>query len=293
LAPPALIERHLAAVGAHVTGWLTALLDARAPQGPPRLWEAVRYALLGSAKRLRPALVLASCEARGGDTADGSLATRFAVALELVHTYSLVHDDLPCMDDDDLRRGRPTVHRAYDEATAVLVGDALQALASSHLLASADPRAPALARLLGDDALRMVEGQARDLAGEHAALDEAEVMALMRDKTGALVAAAVAGGAACAGADAAEAYPVGLKLGLAFQIADDLLDVTGDVAAMGKRTGKDRAAGKATLPALLGPEAARRRAEGLLGEALAALEPLGERAETLRALARFVLSRGR
>ena len=287
------IEDHLRAVGARVEGWLEALLAARAPQGPRELWEAVRYALLGGGKRLRPALVLASCEAQGGDTSDGSLAARFAVALELVHTYSLVHDDLPCMDDDDLRRGRPTVHRVHGEATAVLVGDGLQALAFSHLLAAADPRAPALARLLADDALRMVEGQARDLAGEHASLSEDEVTALMRDKTGALVAAAVAGGAACAGADAALAWPVGLKLGLAFQIADDLLDVGGDAAALGKRTGKDQAAGKATLPALLGPEAARRRAGELLGEALAALEPLGERAGTLRALARYVLSRGR
>jgi len=293
LSAPASIESHLSALAARVEGWLEALLAARAPGGPPQLWEAVRYALLGGGKRLRPALVLASCEARGGDTSDGSLATRFAVALELIHTYSLVHDDLPCMDDDDLRRGRPTVHRVHGEAAAVLVGDGLQALAFSHLLAARDPRAPALARILADDALRMVEGQARDLAGEHAVLSEAEVMALMRDKTGALVAAAVAGGAACAGADAAQVYPVGLKLGLAFQIADDLLDVAGDAAALGKRTGKDQAAGKATLPALLGPEGARRRAEALLGEALRALEPLGDRAETLRTLARFVLSRGR
>jgi geranylgeranyl pyrophosphate synthase len=287
------IERHLGAVAARVEAWLAALLDARAPHGPPELWAAVRYAVLGGGKRLRPALVLASCEAKGGDASDGSLAARFAVALELVHTYSLVHDDLPCMDDDDLRRGRPTVHRVHGEATAVLVGDALQALAFAHLLEAADPRVAPLARLLAGDALRMVEGQTRDLAAEHVALSEAEVMALMRDKTGALVAAAVAGGALCAGADPAEAYPVGLKLGLAFQIADDLLDRTGDPAALGKQARKDEAAGKATLPALVGTEEARRRAEALLAEALEALAPLGARAEALRALARFVLSRGK
>lgn len=287
------VDEYLSAVARRVEDRLEALLAARAPLGPPELWNAMRYALLGGGKRLRPALVLASAEARGGDVSDGSLATRFSLALELVHTYSLVHDDLPSMDDDNLRRGRPTVHKVHGEATAILVGDGLQGLAYSHLLATDDPRAATLARLLADDALRMVEGQARDLAGEHASLSEAEVIALMRDKTGALVAAAVAGGALCAGADPAEAYPVGLKLGLAFQIADDLLDVIGDTAALGKRAGKDAAAGKSTLPAILGAPEARRRAEALVSEALDTLEPLGQRAEPLRALARFVLSRGR
>ena len=293
LSDPFPVDDYMRAVAARVHGWLESLLVARSPLGPSELWDAVLYALLGGGKRLRPALVLASAEARGGDVSDGSLATRFALALELLHTYSLVHDDLPSMDDDDLRRGRPTVHKVYGEATAILVGDALQALAFSHLLSTDDPRAARLARLLAEDALRMVEGQARDLAGEHAALSEPQVMAMMRDKTGALVAAAVAGGALCAGADPGEAYPVGVKLGLVFQIADDLLDVTGDTAALGKRTGKDAAAGKSTLPAVLGAAEARCRAEALLAEALAALEPLGGPAEPLRALARFVLSRGK
>jgi farnesyl diphosphate synthase/geranylgeranyl diphosphate synthase type II len=290
---PVSVHDYLRTVAARVEGWLEAILSARAPLGPPELWDAVRYALLGGGKRLRPALVLASAEAHGGDVSDGAIATRFAVALELVHTYSLVHDDLPSMDDDDLRRGRPTVHKVHGEATAILVGDALQSLAFSHLLSSDDPRAARLARLLSDDALRMVEGQTRDLAGENASLSDAEVMALMRDKTGALVAAAVAGGALCAGADPAQSYPVGVKLGLAFQIADDLLDLTADTAALGKRAGKDAAAGKSTLPAVLGIEEARRRAEALLAEALDALEPLGRPAEPLRGLARFVLSRGK
>jgi geranylgeranyl pyrophosphate synthase len=286
-------EEHLRAVAARVEPRLAALADARAGKGPPRLVEAIRYALLAGGKRLRPALALASCEAHGGDASDGSLAMRFAVALEAIHTYSLVHDDLPAMDDDDLRRGRPTVHMAFDEATAILVGDALQALAFDHLLAAGDARAAPLARLLAANAALMVEGQARDIAGEGARLAEAEVMELMRTKTGALLAAAVAGGALAAGGSAEAAYPWGLQLGLAFQIADDLLDLTADTATLGKRAGKDAASGKATLPALVGIAEARRRAEGLLDEALAAIAPLGPRAEALRALARFVVARSR
>jgi farnesyl diphosphate synthase/geranylgeranyl diphosphate synthase type II len=285
------IEPYLRAVAARVEPRLAALADARAGKGPPRLVEAIRYALLGGGKRLRPALVLASCEAHGGDATDGSLAMRFAVALEAIHTYSLVHDDLPAMDDDDLRRGRPTVHKAYDEATAVLVGDALQSLAFEHLLGADPARAGPLARLLASNAYLMVEGQARDLAGEGARLEEPEVMELMSTKTGALLAAAVAGGALAGGAAAEAAYPWGLKLGLAFQIADDLLDLTADTGTLGKRAGKDAALGKSTLPALVGIPEARRRAEALLDEALAALAPLGPRAAALRALARFVVAR--
>jgi farnesyl diphosphate synthase/geranylgeranyl diphosphate synthase type II len=285
------VENSLAAVAARVETRLAALADLRAGKGPPRLLEAIRYALLGGGKRLRPALVLASCTAHGGDASDGSLAMRFAVALEAIHSYSLVHDDLPAMDDDDLRRGRPTVHRAFDEATAILVGDALQSLAFDHLLASDDPRAAPLGRLLARNAYLMVEGQARDMAGEGARLPEAEVMELMRTKTGALLAASVAGGAVAAGASAEAVYPWGLKLGLAFQIADDLLDLTADTGTLGKRAGKDAEAGKSTLPAIVGITEARRRAEALLDEAIAAMAPLGERADALRALARFVLSR--
>jgi farnesyl diphosphate synthase/geranylgeranyl diphosphate synthase type II len=240
---------------------------------------------------MRPALVLAACEAWGGDASDGSLAMRFAVALECVHTYSLVHDDLPCMDDDDLRRGRPTVHRAFDEATAMLVGDGLQSLAFKHLLAGGDARSAELGRLLAENAWLMVEGQARDMAGNHAGLDEAAVTELMRCKTGALLAASVAGGALCAGARADEVYPVGLDLGLAFQIADDLLDLTADAATLGKTPGKDVAQGKSTLPALLGAEPSRLRARALLERALAALAPLGKPAAALRALSVYILTR--
>ena len=288
------IEPLLRSVAERLEPRLAALADARAAAGtraPARLVEAVRYALLGGGKRLRPALVLAACEAWGGDASDGSLALRFAVAVEAIHAYSLVHDDLPAMDDDDLRRGRPTVHRAFDEATAILAGDALQSLAFGHLLATDDPRAAALARLLAESATQMVEGQARDIEGEHAPLGEGEVMELMRTKTGALLAASVAGGAACAGARIEDVLPLGLKLGLAFQIADDLLDLTADTQTLGKRAGKDAARGKATLPSIVGADEARRRAAALLDEALAGLAPLGPPAEPLRALARFVLTR--
>ncbi len=282
------IEDYLRSVSARIEPLLAALPSGL---GPPRLVEAIQYALLGGGKRLRPALVLASCEAHGGDASDGSLAMRFAVALEAIHAYSLVHDDLPAMDDDDLRRGRPTVHRAFDEATAILAGDALQSLAFAHLLAADDPRAGALGFLLARNAALMVEGQARDLEGEGARLGEAQAVEIMRAKTGALLAASVAGGALCAGAAADAAYPWGLKLGLAFQIADDLLDLTADTATLGKRAGKDAEAGKATVPSIVGIPEARRRAQALLDEALAAIAPFGARADALRALAEFVLAR--
>ena len=285
------IEPYLRSVSAHVEAGLTALVESRRGVAPDRLVDAMKYALLGGGKRLRPALVLASCQAHGGDSSDGSLAMRFALAMECVHTYSLVHDDLPAMDDDDLRRGRPTVHIAFDEATAVLVGDGLQSLAFAHLLAAPEPGAAMLARLLADNALLMVEGQQRDIEAEHRALGEAEVLELMRTKTGALLAASIAGGARCAGASAAAVYPVGLQLGLAFQAADDLLDLTADTATLGKRVGKDAAAGKATLPSLIGAEATRTRAEALLTEALASFSPLGPPAAALRALASYLIDR--
>ncbi len=291
MSDPFAIEPYLRSVSVRVEAGLSALIEGRRAVAPARLVDAMRYALMGGGKRLRPALVLAACEAHGGDASDGSLAMRYALAMECVHTYSLVHDDLPAMDDDDLRRGRPTVHVAFDEATAVLVGDGLQSLAFAHLLAAPQPGAAELARLLADNALLMVEGQQRDVEAEHRPLGEDEVLALMRTKTGALLAASIAGGARCAGASALAVYPVGLKLGLAFQIADDLLDLTADTATLGKRAGKDAAAGKATLPALLGPGPARARAEALRDEALAELSRLGPRAEALRALARYVIDR--
>ncbi len=287
------IEPYLKLIANRVDGQLRRLAEERRRSGAPRLAEAVEYALTGPGKRLRPALVLATCEALGGDAGDGGLAMRFAVAMEMIHTYSLVHDDLPCMDDDDLRRGRPTVHKAFDDATAVLVGDGLQSLAFCHLLAAPDPRAAALAALLAEGAWRMVVGQALDLAAEGRKLTEAQVRELMAAKTGALIAASVAGGAIAATGSPGGLHEVGQKLGLAFQIADDLLDLTSDAATLGKAAGKDAAAGKATLPSILGIEEARRRAEAACAEALEALAPLGPPAEPLRALARFVVTRKR
>jgi farnesyl diphosphate synthase/geranylgeranyl diphosphate synthase type II len=290
------VEDFLRRVAVRVEGQLRQLAGELKRTGPEPLCEAVEYAVLGGGKRLRPALVMAACEAVGGETGDDSLAMRFAVALELVHTYSLVHDDLPCMDDDDLRRGRPTVHKAYDEATAVLVGDGLQSLAFRHLLApghAADGRAATLAGLLAENAWRMVEGQALDMRAQGRALSEPEVLALMAAKTGALITAAVVGGAIAATGAAQGLEPVGRKLGLAFQIADDLLDLTGDAAKLGKRVRKDEAAGKATLPEIVGVAEARRRADAACDEAIALLAPLGAVAESLRALARFVVTRER
>lgn len=284
-------ERYLEAVAARVEARLREAVDRCAREAPPRLAEAVGYALLGGGKRLRPALALAAAEAFGGDSSDGSLAMRFAAALEMIHTYSLVHDDLPSMDDDDLRRGRPTVHKAFDEATGVLVGDALQSMAFEHLLERPDPRSAELARLLAASATLMVGGQVRDLEAEARRLSEEELLALMRSKTGALIAAAVAGGAVAATGSSQGLHRAGLALGLAFQIADDLLDLTGSAQDLGKRVRKDAALGKATLPGLVGLEEARRRAESYRDEVLAALAPHGERAEPLRALVHYVVTR--
>jgi geranylgeranyl pyrophosphate synthase len=284
-------EAYLNAVAPRVEAQLRGALERLGRTAPRRLAEAVAYALLGGGKRLRPALAVAAAEALGGGAPEGSLVMRFAAALEMIHTYSLVHDDLPCMDDDDLRRGRPTVHKAFDEATAVLVGDALQTMAFEHLLERPDARSAELARLLAGNATLMVEGQARDLEAETRHPSEEEIAVLMRSKTGALIAAAVAGGAVAATGSDHGLYRVGLALGLAFQIADDLLDLTASVVDLGKRVRKDAAQGKATLPGLVGQEEARRRAESYRDEALAALAPHGGPAEPLRALARFMVDR--
>jgi geranylgeranyl pyrophosphate synthase len=290
---PFALDPYLAGVAGRVEAELRRAAEDGARTGPARLWAAIEYALLGGGKRLRPALVCATAEAFGAPTGEGTLPLRFGCALEMIHTYSLVHDDLPCMDDDDLRRGRPTVHKAFDDATAVLAGDALQSLAFEHLLGgpAEDGRPARLAMLLASGATRMVEGQSLDLEAETRRPDLEGVLDLQSRKTGALLAASVVGGAIAATGSDQGLRPVGLKLGLAFQIADDLLDLTATTADLGKRAGKDAAAGKATLPALLGVEEARRRADDYCEDALQAFAGLGERAEALRALARFVVSR--
>lgn len=277
-----------------------ALRDA--PGRPPRLIEAMRYAALGPGKRLRPRLVLAACRACGGDPADAAAA---ASAVEMVHAYSLVHDDLPAMDDDDLRRGRPTVHRRYDEATAILAGDALLALAFETLAGPPTPEAVAgpacreLARAAGPAML--VGGQADDLLGAAAAPPPTEealahVEAIHRRKTGAMITVSLRLGGLCAGGEPAQLSALtayGEALGLLFQVTDDLLDAVGLETTVGKRVGKDHEAGKLTYPGLLGLEASRAYAAELASQASSALDPFGDAAEPLRVLARQILMRDR
>ena len=265
---------------------------------PARLAEAMRYSLLGGGKRLRPILALMAADALGAGPEDAMPA---ACALEMVHTYSLIHDDLPSMDDDDLRRGRPTCHKAFDEATAVLAGDALLTLAFEIFARDVRPAEAAagcvLALAEGAGPARMVGGQMADLQAEgrtDATLEALE--AIHRRKTGALLRASLKMGAIVAGADRAtlEALDVyGHAVGLAFQIVDDLLDVQGDEAKLGKRVNKDHGLGKWTYPGLLGVEGSRRRARELADEAVGALAPLGGRGARLRALALDLLERDR
>ena len=291
------LQEYLARGKQRVDEALERLLPAR--PGPAKtVVDAMRHALFAGGKRLRPIIAMAACEACGGESEE-ILAP--ACALEMIHTYSLIHDDLPAMDDDDLRRGLPTVHRAYGEAEAILAGDALHSLAF-QLLAEhpsgdrhVDRRAHAalvLARGAGIDG--MVGGQMADLEAERADFDADRVSWIHRHKTGALFAASAEIGAIHAGA----APPVrgalsryGEALGLAFQIADDILDCTATAEALGKTPGKDLHTGKATFPALFGIEDSRLRADRLIEDALEALEPHGLDHEPLRALAGFAVAR--
>ncbi|WP_193143102.1 polyprenyl synthetase family protein [Meridianimarinicoccus sp. MJW13] len=262
-------------------------------QGP--VAEGMAYASRGG-KRLRGFLVLESARLHGVDPAQAEFA---AASVECLHAYSLVHDDLPCMDDDDLRRGLPTVHRKWNDGIAVLVGDALQTLAFELLTRPEMTYDPAvrvdllasLARASGIEG--MVLGQAQDIAAESAGrpLTLDEITVLQANKTGALIRWSAEAGARLAGADPAALTQYSTALGLAFQIADDILDVEGDAEAAGKRLRKDEAAGKATFVSLLGLEGARARAQGLVEDAETALASYGAQAETLREAARFVISR--
>ena len=260
---------------------------------PGNLAAAMRYAVTGG-KGLRGFLVLESARLHGIAVADAAAA---AAAIECLHAYSLVHDDLPCMDDDDLRRGQPTVHRKWDEATAVLAGDALQTLAFELCAATKAPDQARLALLVSLSqaaGLRgMVGGQAADIAAETAAvpLTLDQIIALQAGKTGALITWSAMAGARVAGADLTPLQTYGDKLGLAFQIADDVLDVTGDATAVGKATGKDAAAGKATFVSLLGLDEAKRRAATLIADACDALTVYASDADTLREAAHFVINR--
>lgn len=287
-------EPQLARVEAALSTWVGV-------NAPVLLGDAMRYAVLDGGKRLRPLLVLAASEAVGGND---EAALRAACAAELIHAYSLVHDDLPCMDNDVLRRGKPTVHVKFGEADALLAGDALQALAFELLTpedASFTPTVQArlcrlLARAAGSEG--MAGGQAIDLASVGVALDEDSLRRMHRLKTGALLQGSVEMGAACAEqvppAALAGLRDYGAALGLAFQIVDDILDVTADSETLGKTAGKDAAADKPTYVSLLGLDGARAEAAQLHGQALAALDRSGlAQTGALRALASMVVERDR
>lgn len=276
-------------------GLIAARLDrAMAGLAEQPVIHAMRYALRGG-KRLRGFLVLESARMLG---LAEECAISAAAAVEALHAYSLVHDDLPCMDDDDLRRGQPTVHVKWDEATAVLAGDALQTLAFDLLcdpaLGSAEVRMALVAGLAeASGAKGMVLGQALDIAAETAGrqLTLDEITELQAGKTGALIRFSAEAGAILAGADRGPLRDYAAALGLAFQIADDILDVTGDAATAGKRVGKDAGAGKATFVSLMGLGGAKARAAALVAQAEAALAPYGRAADNLIAAARFTISR--
>ncbi len=288
------IERYLARVEQALERWLPSVTTP-----PARLHEAMRYSVLGGGKRMRPLLVYAAGEALGTETA---LLDAPAVAIELMHAFSLVHDDLPAMDNDDLRRGRPTTHRAFDEATAILAADALQPLAFQVL--SSDPALlpfpdaqVALVRLLAEacGSEGMTGGQAIDLASEGRQLDAAELEHMYRLKTGRLLRASIMAPGCCpprpprAQRHALERFAD--RLGLAFQIRDDILDIEGETAVIGKQQGADLARHKATYPAMLGLPQARERLAELLDEALAELDRFGAQGDFLRDLTRMVVDR--
>ena len=266
---------------------------------PEVIFAAVRYSLFAGGKRLRPILCLAAAEVLGGQIQS---VLPVACALELIHTYSLIHDDLPAMDDDDFRRGRPTSHKVFGEGMAILAGDAL--LTEAFSLLTNRKRMPGISpeRLLdvaqeiawASGYFGMVGGQVLDVCSEGKTVDLETLHAIHRRKTGALIRVSLRAGAILCGATEAALAALtdyGERIGLAFQIADDILDVEGDQVLLGKGTGSDAARGKVTFPALLGLEASRLQAEKLILEALGALADFDHRAEPLRGIARYVLAR--
>ena len=293
-----MIAAYQAKCQAQVDAALEPLFQAPSPE-LERLYAAMRYSVMNGGKRVRPLLAYAACEALG---AEGQRANGAACAVELIHAYSLVHDDLPAMDDDDLRRGQPTTHKAFDEACAILAGDGLQSLAFSALL---DPRlntqdadtSLAMVRALAEAAgsAGMVGGQAIDLGSVGLKLDQQALEYMHRHKTGALIEASVRLGALASGR--ASASQLGAlqtyaqAIGLAFQVQDDILDIESDTATLGKHQGADLARDKPTYPAQLGLPAAKAYAVELRDQALVALEGFGESAEPLRALACYIVER--
>ena len=262
---------------------------------PPHLAEAIRHSLLAPGKRLRPLLVLMACQACGYDY---RAALPAACAVEMIHTYSLIHDDLPAMDDDDMRRGRPSCHAVFGEATAILAGDALLAQAFEVLATGIQPPEVA-ARCCGELAkaagsANLVGGQEDDLSAQFADLGYEQLERIHRRKTGAMIRVSLWQGGLVAGAEDSQLAALdnyGERLGLAFQIVDDLLDLEGNEADLGKRTGKDSDRGKLTFPAVLGVAESRHRAEELVAAAIDAIQPFGAPATGLEALAKYVLER--
>jgi geranylgeranyl diphosphate synthase type II len=290
------IKEYLKENGKLLNEFLEEYFDGGELDAPQVLKESMRYSLLAGGKRLRPILALASYEACGGEPED---IIQPASALEVVHTYSLIHDDLPAMDDDDLRRGKPTNHKVFGEAMAILAGDALFTEAFLMITRAegigAERSLEAARELsLAAGARGMVGGQVQDILSENAEPDKETLSYIHTHKTGALIRASVRIGAILAGADneslgALTSY--GEKLGLAFQIIDDILDIKGDETVLGKPVGSDLENNKMTYPALYGLDASSERAGELIGEAIEALSPFSKKADTLREIARYVLKR--
>jgi geranylgeranyl diphosphate synthase, type II len=293
-----MIAAYLARSQTRVNAALDSLFQAPSPE-LTRLYAAMRYSVMNGGKRVRPLLAYAACEALGSAP---ELANGAACAVELIHAYSLVHDDLPAMDDDDLRRGQPTTHKAFDEACAILAGDGLQSLAFSVLLDPNLTPQDADTRLLMVKALAsaagpagMVGGQAIDLGSVGLKLDQTALAFMHRHKTGALIEASIKLGALASGrAEKTELKSLqtyAQAIGLAFQVQDDILDVESDTATLGKRQGADIARDKPTYPSLLGLDAAKSYALELRDQALHALRPFDASAEPLRELARYIVDR--
>jgi len=273
------------------------------PAGADRIKEAMRYCTLAAGKRIRPILCLAAIDALAGDSKTDA-AVKVACALELIHTYSLIHDDLPAMDNDQLRRGKKTCHVAYDEATAILAGDALLTLAF-QTLAEIHPRgeirASILAEIIRTLSLAagyrgMIAGQMLDIASEGVSLSLEDLEAMYRLKTGALFEASIQAGAVLAKADAEQSHKLltyARSIGLAFQISDDILNIKGDPALTGKSTGTDALRQKSTYPSVVGIEKAEEKVKQLVHEALEALSGFDQRSDPLRAIAKFIIDRKR
>ncbi len=289
------LKEYLEARAAEVDAELDRLLPTKR-QRPSSIHEAMRYSLFAGGKRLRPVLCLAAAEACGGEN---EAALPSACAVELMHTYSLVHDDLPCMDDDDLRRGRPTCHKVYGEGMAVLTGDAL--LTEAFLVLSETvptPRYPTAAFIaelaVTGGSTRLIGGQVLDLEGEGRDLTKAQLVKIHEAKTAALLTTSIRLGAMTANATPAKLESLtifGHALGLAFQVIDDILDVTQSTEKLGKTAGKDVAVAKATYPAILGLDKARREAARLTKQAMTALDPFGKKAHRLHQIAAYLLER--